>query len=345
MSAKPADLVVVHPLEDDDDQSGIVAALFDLHRTGLERLLALLSDGAAEQRLDLALATDDLLSRLLLLHHLHPWPLGVRVDRAIAAVNRSAGSQALATRVIEASRERVLVQAMGDRDLIRWLERALAQAAPDAERIEVQEVEPRRPARSDVASTAPRSSAVTLSRCDLCGQELPGGRHTVLFDRLWRSLDCACRTCAALLGGSRDRHYLRVPRRVERLDSFAIDDDTWNALGVPIGLAYFARRAGSGEVFACYPGPAGGVEAGVDALAWSELVAANPDLADLEPEVEALMVDRRPGAPPRCYRLSIDECYRLVGVVHAACHGYREGGSAEAAIEGFFAGLADEPEA
>ena len=53
---------------------------------------------------------------------------------------------------------------------------------------------------------------------------------------------------------------------------------------------------------------------------------ANPDLATLQPDVEAFLVrarDARAGRPPECYLVPIDACYELVGAAAAAVAGLR----------------------
>ena len=53
------------------------------------------------------------------------------------------------------------------------------------------------------------------------------------------------------------------------------------------------------------------------------------------PDVEALLVDRRPGSA-RGYRASIDECYRLVGLMRQHWRGFGGGAEAWRAIARFF---------
>jgi hypothetical protein len=68
------------------------------------------------------------------------------------------------------------------------------------------------------------------------------------------------------------------------------------------------------------------------------VVAANPPLAGLEPEVEGLVVNRL--VEPHQYALApIDECYRLVGLIKAAWQGISGGPNVQAAVESFFAEL------
>ncbi len=76
-------------------------------------------------------------------------------------------------------------------------------------------------------------------------------------------------------------------------------DEAWAAFGVPIGLAFFMRTGAAepGRVVAFYPSPAGATESEIDADAWARLERLNPVLAGLEPDAEALIVDRLPRPP------------------------------------------------
>ena len=93
-------------------------------------------------------------------------------------------------------------------------------------------------------------------------------------------------------------------------------------------------------VVALYPSPAGATECELYLEAWNELVAANPVLADLEPEVEALIVNRL--ADPHAHAIvPIDRCYELVGMIKARWEGISGGDAVENAVEAFFARLTD----
>jgi hypothetical protein len=75
--------------------------------------------------------------------------------------------------------------------------------------------------------------------------------------------------------------------------------------------------------------------------AWNELLAANPMLADLEPDVEALVVNRL-SDPPVHAIVPIDRCYELVGAIKSTWEGISGGDAVENAVEAFFARLATE---
>src|SRR5262249_55669150 len=114
---------------------------------------------------------------------------------------------------------------------------------------------------------------------------------------------------------------------------------SWSRLGIPIGLAFLVRRGAADDVVAVLPGPAGPTEmpvaASAFATAWAALAAADPSLAELQPGVEALLVDRRDGAR-RCYRLSIDRCYALVGRLRARWRGSDGGDAVRAELRSYY---------
>jgi hypothetical protein len=109
-------------------------------------------------------------------------------------------------------------------------------------------------------------------------------------------------------------------------------------LQIPIGIAFFFKSTPQSRVVALYPGPAGVTESLLDLSAWDELQAGNPVLAELEPDVEALLVNRVDGAHDY-YQVPIDQCYALAGIIRARWHGLNGGADAWTAIRAFFAGL------
>jgi hypothetical protein len=177
-------------------------------------------------------------------------------------------------------------------------------------------------------------------RCELCGQPLPG-RHRHLYDLESASLLCACQACSTLMdhraaGGG---HYRLVPREARRIAGFELPDHRWRALGVPVELAFFVDSTPRGGVTALFPGALGATEAQPDPAAWGTLVAENPVLADLESDVEALLVRRldRPGKSARqAYVAPIDACFRLTGEIRSRWRGLAGGDEVRQAIDEFF---------
>jgi len=197
---------------------------------------------------------------------------------------------------------------------------------------------PGRPGPSALASLRrylrPRA---TRARCELCSAELADD-HSHLVELSSRRLCCACEPCAILFSNPAAPKYRRVPRRVEFLPDFRLIDVQWEGLQLPINLAFFLHSTPAGRVVALYPSPAGATEALPPPDAWQALVEDNPCLGDLEPDVEALLVSRL-GAEPEHYRVGVDVCYELVGLVRTRWRGLSGGTAVWAEIAGFFARL------
>jgi hypothetical protein len=160
-------------------------------------------------------------------------------------------------------------------------------------------------------------------RCELCGVELSAA-HEHLIEPPTRKLTCACGACAILFDGQGSARYRRVPRRIEILNDFHLTDQQWESLHLPINLAFFFHSSPAARVIAVYPSPAGATESLLTLESWADLAAANPVLADLQPDVEALLVNRV--GPIRDYiRAPIDECFKLVGIIRMHWRGLSGG--------------------
>ena len=195
------------------------------------------------------------------------------------------------------------------------------------------------PMRSALASlrrfVQPRAAGST--RCELCSAELPYD-HAHLVELSSRRLCCACEACAILFSNPAAPKYRRVPRHVLFLTDFRLTDVQWEGLQLPINLAFFLHSTSAGRGVPLYPSPAGATEALPPPDAWQALVEDNLGLSDLEPDVEALLVNRL-GANAEHYRVGIDTCYALVGVVRTHWRGLSGGTKVWAEIERFFASL------
>ena len=103
---------------------------------------------------------------------------------------------------------------------------------------------------------------------------------------------------------------------------------------IPINVAFFFSSE-PGRVTALYPSPAGATESLLTLEAWEELAAENPVLHELEPDVEALLVNRLETTRDY-YRAPIDECYRLVGLIRANWRGLSGGQAVWRELAQFF---------
>ncbi|HEX2455949.1 MAG TPA: DUF5947 family protein [Vicinamibacterales bacterium] len=196
---------------------------------------------------------------------------------------------------------------------------------------------------SDALATLRRYAAPrpAVERCDLCSQPV-AGEHQHLFEPPSRRVLCACDACAILFGGS-DAKYTRIPRRVLSLPGAVISDGQWDALAIPIGMAFFTFSTPLGRMEAWYPGPAGAIESLLPLDTWNDIVRTCEPLARMERDVEALLVNRtgpsRGSVTPAQYLVPIDQCYRLVGLIRTHWKGFTGGAEVWSAIDGFFAEL------
>jgi hypothetical protein len=176
-----------------------------------------------------------------------------------------------------------------------------------------------------------------VERCELCGLGL-AAEHPHLLESSTRQLLCCCDACSILFSSQQDGRYRRVPSRVEVLTDFHLTEAQWEGLHLPINLAFFLRSTSAGRVLAYFPSPAGATESLLTLETWDQLARENPVLDELESDVEALLVNRL-GESNDYYRVSIDECYKLVGLIRTHWRGLSGGTAVWAEIGQFFAGL------
>lgn len=180
-------------------------------------------------------------------------------------------------------------------------------------------------------------------RCELCAAPL-AARHAHLLTAD-RHVVCACPACGLLFGAARGR-YRRIPSRIVRLGPGAVRAADWQALGIPIGLAFLYRQD-SGQAAAIYPSPAGPVEAPLESEIWARIIGGCRPLATMEPEVEGLLAERIgpwPGVDRevlRHYLAPRDRCLVLAALLRRHWRGF-SGGEAWDRVEEFFAGLDQE---
>ena len=197
-------------------------------------------------------------------------------------------------------------------------------------------------ARADAPAAAP--AAEPREVCDLCGEPVdPGHRH--LVDVAERRILCACRACTILFDrpGAGGGHLKLLPTRRRRLDGFHLDDAAWERLRIPVDMAFFFRSTPAERVLAFYPSPMGPTESLLELETWAELEAANPVLADMEADAEALLVSRARGMHEH-WLVPIDDCYELVGLIRSRWKGLAGGEEVWEAIDRFFEDLATREE-
>ena len=184
--------------------------------------------------------------------------------------------------------------------------------------------------------TGQAPSPVEDEVCELCGVAVaPEHRH--LLDLEKRDLLCTCKACSLLFDGDAagGGHYKLVPTRRVSLDELVLDDLTWEQLSIPVDMAFFFRNSREGRVMAYYPSPAGPTESLLGLEAWDELEAANPALAEMADDVEALLVNRAKGER-RQWIVPIEDCYALVGLIRTRWRGFGGGAEVWEEIDRFF---------
>jgi len=199
--------------------------------------------------------------------------------------------------------------------------------------------------REGRARAAPRPG----EQCELCSEPI-ADEHGHLVDLKVRRLLCACRGCWLLFtpDGAGGGHFRAVPDRWLAFPDVRLTPAEWDALQIPVGVAFFFVNSELGRVAAFYPGPAGATESLLPLGTWDEVVAAHTDLSTLEPDVEALLVRAggrggagggggagRDGA--EVWLVPIDACYELVGELRRLWRGFDGGREAHDALEVFFA--------
>lgn len=187
-------------------------------------------------------------------------------------------------------------------------------------------------------------AAVEGAQCELCAAPI-AERHRHLVDLEDRALRCVCRACAILFdrreaGGS---HYRLVPDRVLLLEGFRPPDELWSAFGIPVEIAFFFHDSRAGRVVAFYPGPMGATESTLGLERWPELVASHAALSDVEPDVEAVLVDRVTDGGS-VWIVPVDVCYRLVGVMRQSWKGLAGGPEVRHRVRTFYEDLSGRAE-
>jgi Fe-S cluster biogenesis protein NfuA/nitrite reductase/ring-hydroxylating ferredoxin subunit len=127
----------------------LVRLTADLYGAGLERILDILYDaGSLDDRVLAALAKDDLVASLLIVHGLHPYDVGLRVENALESVRPYLGSHGGDVELLEVSDVGVVrLRLLGSCDgcpsssvtLKLAVEGAIEAAAPEVISIEVED--------------------------------------------------------------------------------------------------------------------------------------------------------------------------------------------------------------
>jgi len=166
--------------------------------------------------------------------------------------------------------------------------------------------------------------------CELCGQTL-AEVHAHRYHPASRNIRCCCPICVLVP----EEGWLEVPRRRLALGA-DLDESLWQSLGVPVALASFVKTP-EGFWNAAYPGPAGLIQTALSDEAVRTLLGRNPQWTELQPHVEAIVVNRLTD-PARALLLPIDEHFRLAGMLRSQWRGLSGGDEVWQCLEDFFKG-------
>jgi hypothetical protein len=174
-------------------------------------------------------------------------------------------------------------------------------------------------------------------RCEMCAEAI-ADEHQHVVNVEGRQLMCVCRGCYLLFTDTHaELRYRAVPDRYLTFPGFALDRRQWEALQIPVGLAFFFRNSALDRTVGFYPGPAGATESELDLDAWDGIRSADRRVDLLANDTEALLVRVPDEGEPQCYLVPIDACYEFVGRLRTLWHGFDGGQHARAFIDEFFA--------
>ena len=106
------------------------------------------------------------------------------------------------------------------------------------------------------------------------------------------ALLCTCRGCYLLFIGAAPAAGAsgRCPTATWPSPTCALTAAQWDALQIPVSVAFFFVNSASAGSSRFYPSPAGATESLLPLDAWADVVGANPGWRRMEPDVEALLV-------------------------------------------------------
>jgi hypothetical protein len=195
-------------------------------------------------------------------------------------------------------------------------------------------------ARIRANRTAPAAAG---ERCEMCAEDI-AEEHQHVVNVEGRQLMCVCRGCYLLFTDTEaDLRFRAIPDRYLAFPDFAMDRRKWEALQIPVGLAFFFHNSALGRTVAFYPGPAGATESELDLQAWTDIRTADPRADTIAADTEALLV-RVPEdetASPHAYLVPIDACYEFVGRLRMMWRGFDGGQDVRNYIDEFFELLGD----
>jgi len=195
-------------------------------------------------------------------------------------------------------------------------------------------------ARIRASRAAPQPAG---ERCEMCSEAITD-EHQHVVNLEGRQLMCVCRGCYLLFTDTAaELRYRAVPDRYLAFGDFALDRRAWEALQIPVGLAFFFHNSTLGRTVAFYPGPAGACESELDLQAWNDIRTTDSRVDTIAADTEALLVrvPEAETASPQAYLVPIDACYEIVGRLRLLWRGFDGGQDVRNYIDEFFGQLDD----
>jgi len=191
--------------------------------------------------------------------------------------------------------------------------------------------------RSPPATSGLSEASGHVSVCDGCGGNL-AAEHRHVIDLQSRIIGCRCRACWLLAGSGEGSHERGIPTRYLQEVDAGFSQSEWDALKIPVDVAFFMINSVAGRTFAFYPSAAGPTESALSLGAWHAIVERHGWVRELTPDVEALLVRRRRESGTYTgFIVPIDACYELVGRIRLAGSGFTGGAAVQDAVDAFFA--------
>jgi Family of unknown function (DUF5947) len=209
--------------------------------------------------------------------------------------------------------------------------------------------------RAGIPAARPAGQSASDESCEFCSCAIPAD-HGHVADLGQSALTCACRACYLLFtqpgagtpgtatpaAGAQRQHglepgrgrYQAVPDRYRRDPERPLSPAEWDALQIPVGLAFFLRNSDSQDTRAFYPGPAGVTECELNLEAWARVAADHPLLDAALPDVEAILVSSDEDGC-EAFLVPVDACYELAGRMRLLWHGFDGGSAARQSVTGF----------
>jgi hypothetical protein len=172
-------------------------------------------------------------------------------------------------------------------------------------------------------------------RCNFCNAVLPED-HRHLVDLSAMRFMCTCDLCMIVqaVRGS----YTPIPQRYLHLANFKMSDELWSDFLIPVNMAFFVLKSNQDGAVAFYPAPTGATESKLKMEPWNELQDLNPQLNNLMPDLEALIVNRLDEVN-QYHIIPIDSCYKLIGMIRSSWKGIFGGDEVNNIIRKFFVEL------